>query len=291
MTTNIQNASARHTTDVEFRTWGSAISAALQACGLVKTSDTGQIDWTTVVRPGVSTFAGYEVYRFNDSYQATRPVFFKIEYGTGTTTSTPRIQITIGSGSNGSGTITGTNTLTVSALIGAGITPTATSYPILACHADGYFLLRAWDGNATASCNTLFMLERMRDDDGAIVDDGLVCLYSDSNVTTTLQIYYYDTLSWVSGGTNAGFQWTTYPSASSLIVGTSVLTFPYCYLTKTASRPLYRSIGVLCCGSSDFALSTNATIQRYDGPHTYRRVDSAPSTSSLPNARLLVRWE
>jgi len=85
MATDTRNLPAFSNTDAEFRTWGSGIAAALQACGLVKTSDTGQIDWATVTRPGAShTAAGYEIYRFNDSLQATKPVLIKVEYGNGT---------------------------------------------------------------------------------------------------------------------------------------------------------------------------------------------------------------
>ncbi|MCB1713466.1 MAG: hypothetical protein KDH96_13660, partial [Candidatus Riesia sp.] len=66
-------------TDALFRDWGSKLSAAIQAVGLVKTGDTGQINWSTVtVGTGIR---GYEIFRFNDSLQATTPVFIKIEYG------------------------------------------------------------------------------------------------------------------------------------------------------------------------------------------------------------------
>ncbi len=96
------------TSDANFRAWGSYISARLDAVGLIKTADTGQIDWTTVLNPGAtSTIAGYEIRRFADSLQATAPVFFKIEYGEGGTTDSPIIRIQFGSGSNGSGTLTG----------------------------------------------------------------------------------------------------------------------------------------------------------------------------------------
>lgn len=57
------------------RSWGSQVSAALQATGLTKTSDTGQINWTTT-----TTGVGYEMYRFNDTLQATAPAFLRIVY-------------------------------------------------------------------------------------------------------------------------------------------------------------------------------------------------------------------
>ena len=42
-------AKAASSTDALLRDWGSKLSAAIQDVGLVKTSDTGQIDWNTVV--------------------------------------------------------------------------------------------------------------------------------------------------------------------------------------------------------------------------------------------------
>lgn len=106
------------TTDAGFRSWGSAISAALQAVGLVQTTDTGQINWTTVTSPtGTSAaserIAGYEVYKFNDSLQATKPIYIKIEYGTYFNANNtpaggePTIYMTMGTGSNGAGTLAG----------------------------------------------------------------------------------------------------------------------------------------------------------------------------------------
>lgn len=108
MATDTRNLPAFCNTDAEFRTWGSGVAAALQACGLVKTSDTGQIDWATVTRPaGTTTAAGYEIYRFNDALQATKPVVIKVEYGNANSVGAPSLWITVGSTTNGAGTITG----------------------------------------------------------------------------------------------------------------------------------------------------------------------------------------
>ena len=96
-----------HTSDAGFRTWGAEFHAQLVAIGLTQTSDTGQINWTTVVRPGVGLAGGYEVWRFNDTLQSTTPVFIKLTFGTNGTANYPEIWIAIGNGSNGSGTLTG----------------------------------------------------------------------------------------------------------------------------------------------------------------------------------------
>lgn len=108
MPTTQANLPAFLSSDTDFRTWGSNISAALLFAGLVQTSDTGQINWTTVTRPGTtSTSAGYEIWRFADTLQSTAPVFIKVEYGTGISVDRTSMWITVGSSANGSGTIGG----------------------------------------------------------------------------------------------------------------------------------------------------------------------------------------
>ena len=95
-------------TDAQFRAWGKAISDSLQAVGIVKTADSGQIDWDTVAAPtAINTQMGYEIYRFNDTLQSTAPVFIKLAFGSGASIKYPALWISVGTGSNGSGTITG----------------------------------------------------------------------------------------------------------------------------------------------------------------------------------------
>lgn len=97
------------TTDAGFRAWAQAIHDTLVAVGLVQTSDTGQIDLTTVTTPGTNnTDAGYEIWRFNDAAQGSDPAFFRINYGRGAAAGRCRLQVVLGTGSNGSGTISGT---------------------------------------------------------------------------------------------------------------------------------------------------------------------------------------
>lgn len=98
------------TTDAKFRAWTLAVSTAIQACGLTKTSDTGQIDHATVSRPtAANTKAGYEIYRFNDSLQATKPIFIRIDYGSAGQASgqNPSTWLTVGTATDGAGNISG----------------------------------------------------------------------------------------------------------------------------------------------------------------------------------------
>jgi hypothetical protein len=94
----------------DLQSWSQAVHAALIAVGLVQTADTGQANLATITSPGSPNSAGgYEIFRFNDTLQATAPVFIKVEYGGGNQAgnSNPAIWITVGTGTNGAGTITG----------------------------------------------------------------------------------------------------------------------------------------------------------------------------------------
>jgi hypothetical protein len=97
------------TTDAGFRAWVSSIITQLAAVGLTQTSDTGQINTSTVTRPGSgNTSAGYTIWQFNDSLQGTSPIYFKLEFGSGSAAANPQMWVTVGTGTNGAGTINAT---------------------------------------------------------------------------------------------------------------------------------------------------------------------------------------
>lgn len=140
MTTATTVAAIDHTSDAAFRVWVSeVITNIVTTCGLTQTSDTGQINTSTVVRGGsANTAAGYVIVRFNDTLQSTSPIFIKLEFGNGATPATdPAMWITVGTGSNGSGTLTGTTSGRCP--VGQNLTPTSKINPFVSryCYASG----------------------------------------------------------------------------------------------------------------------------------------------------------
>lgn len=97
-----------NSTDAEFRAWGSTLSAQLGLM-LTRVITSYDINWTTVTRPTAASqfIMGFEVYRFNDAAQATHPVFFKIEYGSGIAASYMGIRLTIAKGCDAAGVLSG----------------------------------------------------------------------------------------------------------------------------------------------------------------------------------------
>ncbi len=184
------------TTDAAFRAWGLGCSTALQACGLVLTADTGQINWATVTRPTTaSAKAGYEIYKFADSLQATKPVFIRVDYGSGAQASgqNANVWLTTGTGSNGAGVITGPG-LTSTQLNTDGNTVSNNASPCQFTHstANGYLLANfgiATRGSAGAlndvSCAGLFILERTKDATDTPTGDGLNIVYCQNQALGT----------------------------------------------------------------------------------------------------------
>jgi len=164
-------AKAASSTDALLRDWGSKLSAAIQAVGLVKTSDTGQIDWNTVVNG--TMVRGYEIFRFNDTLQATAPIFLKLEYGGNSTLVV--FKTTVGKGTDGAGNITGVLHAALSTSSGGfDITNDYVSY---VSSGDGsmlnFALFPAW--NAAYSPMLKFSLERSRDAGGNPTTTGTFC--------------------------------------------------------------------------------------------------------------------
>lgn len=97
-----------------FNDWGSRFSTMLSTIGLTQTADTGQTDWTTNTQypTGQSQNKGYQVWRFNDTLQATSPIFMRFDFASGycsnATSVLAVVKLTVGTGSDGAGNITGT---------------------------------------------------------------------------------------------------------------------------------------------------------------------------------------
>lgn len=166
--------------DAAFRNYGNGISTGLAAIGFVKTSDTGQINWATVTKPvSAGLQAGYEVWRFNDSLQATAPIFVRIGYGTSSVATQFSLWLTVGKGSDGAGNITGT-ILAQTQVPYSGATASASS--VLLSSADGSTLIVVFTPNMSAF-GPVIIIERSRSAAGAPTATGLMIVTKTSTST------------------------------------------------------------------------------------------------------------
>lgn len=176
-------------TDANFRLWGSGLSNAIQAVGLVKTSDTGQINWLTVTKPTASdSIQGYEIFRFNDTLQSTAPVFLKIQYGSGSYgAECPSYTTTVGKSTDGAGNIT--NVLHSAATTEATNVTNTGDFLSYVSSGDGSMLVFSlWPtATAVATHGWRFALERSRDSGGGATGLGTFAYRLGGVSSTTAQ--------------------------------------------------------------------------------------------------------
>lgn len=274
MTTSTSSTRLRHDSDATFREWGLEFSTHLAAIGLVQTADTGQINWGTVTRPGTSTEAGFEIWRFDDTQQGTSPIYIRFGYGTGTAATNPRIQITVGSGTNGAGVITATGSYTIENVSGNTAEATDTTRNSYFCFVDGTlaFLWKSVSNSRAGCCIT-----RTVDSDGVADADGaLVVLWGNNRISTACMSFVgTDTIT--TKRTNTGnaqiCHWPQSPSAS--LVG-SDQQVACAYGTYPRFRP---HVGVLGCLNAEFGSSVTLTATMVGS--TSRTYLAAPDNDNL----------
>lgn len=167
--------------DTAFRAIGKAVSDAIQECGMVKTADTGQVDWATVTKPASSafTYTGYEIYRFPDSAQQTaNPVFIKLQYGTGSGATYFGMAIQVGHGSDGAGNLTGTVAPSTGYTLATGAQSSSLGNFNFICANDHTFTMLLFCGNSgtmtgSSGYHIAVSVDRLRDASGNATADGI----------------------------------------------------------------------------------------------------------------------
>lgn len=166
------NTSYSNTNDAGFQAWTTELFNAFIAAGLVQTADTGQLAVPVAVpRPNNGVFAGYWIFRFNDTLQATSPIFIKIEPGRGNNGHSTRARAQIGTGSDGAGGITG-SVGWVYFISETTSTPSASPAPTYLNHDEGFFGLIYKAGGVSSGAGFLAVC-RTTDDAGAPTGSGV----------------------------------------------------------------------------------------------------------------------
>lgn len=248
------------TTDAEFRTWGSAVSAALLAAGLTQTSDTGQINWTTVNKPtAANTTAGYEMWRFNDALQSTAPVYVRITYGSANQASgnNPGLCLNVANSTNGAGVLTGKITHTAGGLTdwyrlsySSSQTSTAVSSPLTISYNGGHLAFihgSVLTGGApyVGTSGEFFVSRTVSPTTGADNGDGLGIVYGP---TSTAMVPNYRSIDYIAAGTTTAAALTNssvISSAGSHNTMNEAFVYPLYIQTGNGPRMLG---GLLACG-------------------------------------------
>lgn len=206
-----------NSTDAEFRAWGSALSAQLETM-LTRVITSNDINWTTVTRPlSVNQFMGFEVYRFNDAAQATHPVYFKIEYGSGSSSATSLgVRLTISKGCDATGVLSGI--LLAATLISSNGNFSNTAQTSYISGSDSHV---SW-----ALCVQLnsaggaLLIERAVNGDGSINGDGLWVAYKTHNQNTNTWNNVF--IAYTAGSSNTLSSAGVFPTPLALSSGQSL---------------------------------------------------------------------
>jgi hypothetical protein len=281
----ITNDTAEH-----YAAWGSAVHAGMAGAGLTQTADSGQVVWGSVnAVPGAGTTPHYEVWRFSDALQSTKPVFLKVLYGTNSGgAATPYIAVSVGTGSDGAGALTGP-------LAGArqsyNVTGSTTAASSVYFAGDGSWLALVlglpWLGATYPWPFFALFLDRSRDETVTATADGLFLgsltnggeqalgnFYNSNSPYTRVwqQMFSFDNLLWgaaspglplAMGGTHFGRSF----------VGSNSYAFPM-VTTHPRVRP-----GFICLGAfkTDYQIGAPLVMSIAGSSHTYLPFDYAAS--------------
>ena len=265
------SAAMTNATDAQFRAWGKAISDSLQAVGIVKTADSGQINWAAVAAPtAINTKVGYEIYRFNDTIQSTAPVFIKLSFGSGGSSSYPSLWISVGTGSDGSGTLTGEILTEKQNDTGsAGSASTATTHYVSGSSNRFVIALQGLSSNY----QSVLTVERTHNSSGSDTSDGVMVnriaksnlvdsqhylLFSDSSVVTVPKI---------SCLTPVGLSGAKSPDINL---------YPVRFFTPGEGPMSNCLVGYI---SGDFAVNSSYTVSVLGIDRTFRTMLAGPSSS------------
>lgn len=273
------------TTDAEFREWAQAVHDALVAVGMTQTADTGQVNLATVAKPtSTGVYMGYEVFRFSDTLQATKPVYIKVEYGSAQGGATrPGVAVTVGTGTNGAGTLTG-QVGTRMALypsadpsVGTGRFSGANNRLTFCLYPDG----------AGAANVIFFSVERTKDAAGADNGDGLHSTGVGASSVQSQTIPYSGTIS----GVQSALATPLPPGESTAVNGSDVVVFSVFPVARVSRNPVQNLVTYL---TADISGGTTISVDPDGaGAKSYYCAGALGTTVTSWNssARLAFRYE
>jgi len=300
MATSTQTIQTSITDNTALRAFINNYKAGIEAVGLVATSDTGQVDTATVIKPtGSNVVAGFTMHRFDDALQTasgiSTPVFIKTEYGSSNGTSVVGLWITVGSETDGAGTLTGSQ-------VGTRFRAAFQSQAAQSWSFSGENNRLTVAGGVSSGYTNNFVLnvERLRDSTGAVSNSGISTLISYAGAasykSTQQQVIprsgavltQHPRLNWPSPGQsqalNSNVYFTTF--------------FPHSYQLH---QPC---IGLLKYFGTDVTTGSSVSVGVYGSTATYLTLgvlygDYASATYGFPvdanggsnNQSLAIRWQ
>jgi hypothetical protein len=285
---SIGNIITSSNSDSGIRSWAGRVEAMLTAAGWVRTSDTGQTNASALTGVAINTVSGYQVWRMNDSFQATVPVYVRFNFGSSAGVNTAFLQCIIGTGSDGAGNITGELLTTTNPAIGSGGSNIATFYGSGANNRIAMFF-----GDVTVPHQWVISIERSKDSTGADTSDGLMVLYEQtagSSFTANFRTFRY-------------LQFGANPYVSSTNIGAFVPNgstwadsggiVGVCPVRFFRGQPSNPCLSWLVYLNGDTAVGAPCSVNMYGATHSYMPLGSIIQTAVLGNANssLMMLYE
>lgn len=179
------STSATPVGDAEWQAWAGRVEAALSGCGLVQTADTGQQAAASQTYPAsVNDWSRYQMWRFNDSLQATYPIFVKIMFGRVAQSFDVHIRVEVGTATDGAGNLVGVQggPWTIGDLL-SNSGGTASNLQNFSCHTEGYWMIvvDAYHPNMRMHASSAIAIARSRNQATGVFDGrGVVVLRADN---------------------------------------------------------------------------------------------------------------
>lgn len=246
-----------------------SVHDALIACGMVQTSDTGQLNLTTA--PTGNTTAGYlygyTVYRWNDDYQATYPLYIRINWLNITATNGYRtFQPIVGEGTDGAGNITGKSITFLNPPAGYSTYSGTTG---LVSVVDGCVTI----AHAVSPTNlaNFFTVERLRNIDGTKVN-GFYGLQTNEGAS----VESFITPSQTSAVTISPFKQIFFPYHSWATQPLTAVGSDIPFVPKTILDPSGRTLlGSIAVPTTEVPYDYNFTVNRFGINRTFKSLGAA----------------
>lgn len=263
-----------------FKNWAQAISSAFSTLGWVQTTDTGQVNWSTIAAVPSSAYV-FEIWKSADTLSTTLPIFVKVWYGF--TATIPRLQMTIGTGSDGAGNIVGQVTTgspwTLTTLT---TNQGSTVFPCFFSGSPGEFRMWMWGTvNASPATGVLVVIERSKDSNGNSTSDYFTTAWAVQNNSGLLS-YQQTIMQTGVGNRDSGIITIglTSGSGTGSAFGT-VAAFPVFPLIGKIGNPM---LGLMSACAGDASPNSTVTVSSmYGTTHTYLTVGGT-SSSGITNA-------
>jgi hypothetical protein len=254
-----------------FKSWSQSISNAFSTFGWTQTSDTGQVNWSTIVAVPSSNYV-YEIWKANDTQASTCPIYVKIEYGFNV--SNVAIRLTVGTGSNGSGTITsilaGYSAFIITNNAATFANQGITTYNCFFSGDAGEIRVCMWQGLNSPAGMSFFGIERSKDTSGNKTDDYFTVCHCNATTNTGNTAHRQQTM--LKSGLTPGFEGTW------IGVGCSTQTNSGSFNSTVAAFPVFPLIGkignpmlglMIACANDILDGATVTVASMYGSTHTY----------------------